>query len=857
MAIGVGTILQFVLGVVLIATGNYVAGGMMIAGALFSAAAVMMAPETKRGNESKSPSYGFGSYQNPAKGGTIQVTYSYRGHKVAPTWTQAFITPKSLQDDDDDFGRVVSERGQALSGLMVVGEGPVIAIENIKFNGENAFTKWEDVAPAESPNGSRKKFTFPHKRVRIDGFVVSLNGTALGWIFGRTSIKVGRGDGIKSVWKMVLPSDLVAEYEIRFYTRDPTSSTQFQQYELVPGNNLGILPRAWLVGAKTLYVNTQVPYPANTDLWISFGARKTQGVSFAKNSDGKVEVTFTTAPPTAAKITATYEVANFPGLTIHKRLGTAGQLNIPGFDLIRNSYGISTELTSSAVSKDTVAEVDDVWFNIVSDAAGMTRYDDEGGHHDIAAQFTIEIKRKTSSGTNSFNSYVQIPDPGGARNTNSSYVPNKSAQEHEVWGDTLAMKAWAFSVKGLIDRLVERNPGNSLYQKWQSDFIRAKYTFRLKRVNAIKAETNNLFSDRVFLSDYVEILNLFLNYPNSVLLAFHALGTAKLNGNAPNVTCEVRGLAEVQHFTGTGVWVEDVASQSNPIWAAVDYITNKRYGHGTLYTKAANIDTASAKIVADWHDELISRGGGSTDTEARARLDINLDVQRGCMETVQQILMPHRAWAVLHGNVWYFFKDDKVTLSACTVVNDYADPTTPTAKRTLVLEHETVAAKPTDVRVKFYDETADWNEQEVQATIESLASEPRQTFTFDARGITRQSEAIRLAVFLFIQLRNGGKKAVIGLNPAAWDCFVADVIRLKSSRIGLDSYMRLFKMDSNSKDFYVRAELAEYVPDAYEFNPAGVLISVSIQSPTVALGAPASAPVYTPPSPPPMGSRSN
>lgn len=886
--------LEIIVGVVLLIYGQPEGLGLILAG-VATAAAIIFHPDTTAATDpTKSPSYGFGSFDNPVKGDTpITVTYSYLGHKLAPTWVQAFVSPRG--QESSDFGKVLRAGGQGLSGLMVCGEGAVLGPEWIKINDEDLWTSFVNKSPNESPNGSRTLFTMQHRYIMTetvdvrkysvnisvvggkfhrttgsfttegyrvgdvifaDGFNAAANngdftvlvvstsdltvqpatntsltaestnanvrvGYKMGWTEVGAADLLGTGNGVQNIFSFPLPVTINDDHRIQFFTQNP-NRTDAANFEL--DETTDFFPRAWLVSPTRMLVNTQQPYPNGTMLWMRYRKRITNGVAISKNSDGQVELKFGAAPASTMKIAASYNRSNFPGFKYEFRPGTRHQLSIPGFDSIRNSYLVGASLAYNVPEPRTTRDpVDDIVLLIDSGPGGMIQYDTQlGGSGPISAFFKIQLQLATPTGTNIYNTPQYLSDPSGKRGS-------KGPQEFEIWGETESQIFDAFSIRGLLKRFFDANPTSVTAKRMLDEFVRARYTVTVIRSNKELGQTDGSYVDEIVWTSMREEIYEFLNYSGSAMLGFHGLAGPKLNGNAPNITMKLKGRSDVEKWTGAG-WVAAPENQSNRVWATIDLLTNRRFGCGDVYTKAANIDTTSALLAANFLDESVPKQSGSLDTEVRSRLDINLDVRRSPMEHVRTILSPGRVFAVLRGEVWHFVIDKEVTLKnsigedVVTVVYDDTKLGR-TAKNTLQLTRDSIARSPSQVQVMFLDEDQNWDQKEVWTTVNDSNPGPLRIERAQGYGITRVTEINRYAKFLYTALRQSGPRLNVAIGPLALDWGAGKVFRIISERANVDGYWRVSKITFNTKDFFIQAECRPYDPLMYSQggSPATIL----------------------------------
>ena len=131
-------------------------------------------------DETQSVVYGYRQYTNPVKANAVRpVIYSVDGIRTAPIWTQAWVTP--IGHDDAEEARTQSRKGQRLSGVLTVAEGPIVGMLNLRFNDEFVFEAREDYAVGTG-NGSKRTFVIKPSRIDMDSVRVYVAEELKGWL---------------------------------------------------------------------------------------------------------------------------------------------------------------------------------------------------------------------------------------------------------------------------------------------------------------------------------------------------------------------------------------------------------------------------------------------------------------------------------------------------------------------------------------------------------------------------------------------------------------------------------------------------------------------------------------------------
>lgn len=809
--------LKIITGVVLIVTGILLApftGGASLsltAYGLNLVAGVIFAPKEPKTLQQDSPTYGFRGFSNPVVGDSaIPVVYSNDtsidtpGHKLAPIYVAAATTPRGYEDYD--FAKALKARGQSVSMLLAVAEGPIIGLEDIRLNDEPVFQKHVNVKPAEKANGTRKTFTITGRRIMVDTFEVSVAGTAKGWIRATREEQV-------AVYRSTSPDDSawalsLQDYDGGLQVIDDTRECVYylgavrnSSTRLSSTSQYGI--NAWMSDdRRTLYMNLGHPLPQGTSLWVDLPIKRTVGFRILRADDGQsVTLSFDTAPASGAEILVSYLRKVMPGVRADWRNGAAHQLAMAGHDAIRKTESKGVEITSSSSSMTTTTECDDVVIDIASQGE-FTAYDNkDGGRSPVNAQIRIEWKLASEADS----AYRKLRDP-------SETATSKTLYEFRLGGDSTSTINWSLSVRELLRRWVEDHPGDKTAAAELLLWTRNRYTVRVTRTNAIQNATSTYVRDRI---DWVSITTTIeerLSYPGTAMLSIHGVGSERLQGSLPRVTARVIGLRDVEAYVN-GAWTKGEAYQTNRVWAAIDFITARRYGGGEQFTKAANIDTTSAVTAAAWCEETVKADGVD---ETRSLLSYVADTRQPLMEQVRAILAPAQIIPIMEGNVWKFVIDKPVDLT--TVSTIYCDGTDGKVLRaTANIAHQEITSEATELQITYLDRHEDFQRREVWVAPKTPATN-RRVERATAFGVDRASEARRYAEFLHSKMTNQGLQVSWAMIPHGLPFEAGDVVRLISTRLGLDLYVRILRWTlrgTQGKQLYIECAGAQYVPAAY------------------------------------------
>lgn len=130
-----------------------------------------------------------------------------------------------------------------------------------------------------------------------------------------------------------------------------------------------------------------------------------------------------------------------------------------------------------------------------------------------------------------------------------------------------------------------------------------QYDIRVRRTSA--ETTSPRESDQIRREAVNEITNDQFSYPNTALLGLSAIATNQLSGGLPTVTVVVSGV-KVKVFSNVNQYA--IQFTQSPAWAALDLLTNERYGGGRFVwpteTKTGTVDVTNGQATVVGHGTL-------------------------------------------------------------------------------------------------------------------------------------------------------------------------------------------------------------------------------------------------------------
>ncbi len=818
---------QIALGVLIsIIPGGAVHGIPLIIGGVATIAASLILPDVSEAtDEAQSPVYGYRPFSNPSKAGAVHpVIYSVNGVRTAPIWTQAWITP--IGHSDEEAAKTQSRKGQRMSGVLTVCEGPIVRMDNLQFNDDHVWDVFTE-HDLGTGNGSNKTFRINASRVDMESvrvYVGALQDTLKGWIVEEVIEPVATGNGSRSVYSFESSQGVFdATKTFKFYSENPTNRPDAELYALstAVSSLTEMVPTMQLMSPTRMVINTQIPLAFGKVLWVKFWRRRLEGIQIVRADDGDTKIIFDSAPASLAVLTVDFRRSMFAGLSVEERMGTPFDAPLRGAHDIKNSYRIEEETRFGVATTYQMRDAaDNVIFVWASGANGMNRLNLlKGGRSGSYAQLTIEARLIVSSGTSIWNTWQRIPDPRGKLKRHGH---KKLADEFELMGDSLSEIFWGLNIRELLEKYHDKHPNNAGGRKRLNDFVRGRYEFRVQR-SSRKGVTDSktAFTDTIILSQAKEVIDEFLSQPGRAKIKFENLRSRRVGGRVPGVKVDVVGIANCVRWDDTldvPDWVEDEASQGNRVWAMVNFITNKNYGGGD-HSTLADIDTASAKVVADILDENVRISEDDEGGEVRCQLDAVLDTRRVLLDWMKRLAIPGRVFVYQQGNTWKFVYDGDVDLldaDGVDLVPVIYDSTIAgrTKKKSAKLGRPETHTIPTSLEIDYLRRDDDFRQKQVRVQLQDSHTEVVRHARADGFGITRQTELVRYANWKFARLRASGMNLAIGVSPQAMRLEAGDVFRFISARIGIDGWWRVFETVFGSDTFYVQIDGRQYDPES-------------------------------------------
>jgi hypothetical protein len=750
-----------------------------------SSIAVTLDPPKIRKDERRTGGkhFAFDQYQNPVGEAAIPIVYGK--HKVAPVFTQAYLTPIDEAGELIGGEGAVPSKDQALTLQCVVGEGPLPKdwINEIRVNDQPLF---ETITGEKigTGNNSKTKFVFNRRFIQRTSIKLYLDGVQKTLVDARTRVhphNVAVANGNKKNFEHIEEdNDTRIDYDsitVKFHQFDVVGGQQQTTSSLIEPD---ITYKIDAKNERKFVVKFDKKPAKGTNISVAYTYTGTEdGFTLNRKKNGEVKVIIDTAP--AAGVVLTYDgiVENFPNVSIESRRGEIDQPPIAGLNQVRNTFSVGDELLQGqAITYQAKQKVDDLTLTL-SALQGMIIHRtgrDSGRTNSVSALITVDYRVIGDT------HWINLPIASG------------EGTEFQLKGHTEAVKRWEIS---LLATLKSAHEKGAVTDKVLEAFGRAKYEVRLVRTDNVKAGAGGNNRDKIWFQFATETQHEILSYPGVAYFVLKAVAAEKLQGSVPQVTGVFKGREVKNLDTGVTEWTQ------NPAWCIADLLTNTRYGAGVA---EADLITQDWIDWAAYCDETVELEDGTT--EARCQLDVVIDNARPPLAWVKDLAFTAFAVPVLKGKKWGIYID---RARAVDKTYTYTGATSNTAFESLKTGIETREKSPTEIEIAFNNRDDDEYEHQELLIPPATRSGPRMKQSIAVNGCTRKSQAVRIGthVLLSTQLQ----KYVVDFEamPDGALSEAGDVILVKSEIGGWPSgkKFRVLKV-AFTHDLKVRMSCREY-----------------------------------------------
>lgn len=268
------------------------------------------------------------------------------------------------------------------------------------------------------------------------------------------------------------------------------------------------------------------------------------------------------------------------------------------------------------------------------------------------------------------------------------------------------------------------------------------WTIRLRKITA---DANSAkIGDTMTLQSFTEVIDAKLRYPNTALL-YIEFDSSQFNGSIPQISCEPRGRVirvpdtydpETRTYSGTWTGAFKWAWTDNPAWIFYDLVVTDRFGLGNRLT-AANIDKWTLYQVAQYCDQSVPDGKGSSGTEPRYTCNVYIQDRNDAYTVL-------RDFAAIFRGMTYWGDDQIVALADMPRDVDFTYTHANVVDGKFVYSSSTTKSRYTNALVSWSDPANGYADaMEPVFEQELVARYGFNQLEITAIGCTRQSEANR------------------------------------------------------------------------------------------------------------------
>ncbi len=379
---------------------------------------------------------------------------------------------------------------------------------------------------------------------------------------------------------------------------------------------------------------------------------------------------------------------NFSKIEVDWRVGNPGQSVITGFNVVRNTYDLAVDLSTSHATTPyvyTTADEVDAFEVLLTLPAGISHADNEKGIQKNTTRYKLEFRK--------------LGDPTWI---NADYNPGDSH------GACRRLSANVRASRLETRRIAKLADGSPLPV--------GRYEIRLQWISAdhTDADTDTW---QIFLTGINEEIQESRNYEGEALLAIRGLATDQLNGPVPTITSVWRGALVEKYttaggFSGESFGVGDFAPQGrNVFWQALWLMLNTKIGAGHTIG-LSGVDLASfesAAPEADTSEHVVTDTGDEFD-EPRHQFDAYIDSDEEAVDLIARMLSTARGVLIFSGNKWRVSVDRPGPITQ--VFGSGSMQTTgepPDEEPTFQLQYKSERHEVNCFEATFDDATADWD----------------------------------------------------------------------------------------------------------------------------------------------------
>lgn len=262
---------------------------------------------------------------------------------------------------------------------------------------------------------------------------------------------------------------------------------------------------------------------------------------------------------------------------------------------------------------------------------------------------------------------------------------------------------------------------------------------------------------------------------NLAYVALTLTASDNLKGGNPTITAIAQGLI-IETWQG-GVWNTMKVYSNNPVACVRDFLLNTRYGLGI---PKANLSDASFGEASDYCDQLVDGPNGK---ETRYTLNYIIDGQRPAQDVLNDLLATFSGFLVYSGNLIKLRVEKIETITqyfgdgSTTKTNASFDPGN-IVRDSFGWNMATLDDRPNRIRVQWVDPGQNYVKVYTQVEDRIDQDDRNTVITKDISmlGITRQSQASRMAKLIMAITKYAGLQVNFAARLESVHCEVGDVV---------------------------------------------------------------------------------
>lgn len=488
-------------------------------------------------------------------------------------------------------------------------------------------------------------------------------------------------------------------------------------------------------------------------------------------------------------------ITSYQGVTWDYRLGTNNQTSIPGFDKTHTYFTDVRKVIPAGTTYTTEGENLNE-FRVQLQCPQLFALDGEGNPVNNTVVYRIYYRINTPQDSNPWTLFSPL-----TTYVNPSWTAWKANQRASIGDYDASYNCWwAPTGTGertpwyIVENWFNRNPEPPYYvtnpipdltiSGASKSAVRVSTTvpnlpdgrYDIKVVRMSAEQTDFRTGSDLYLEGFDEITYHDLSYPNTALLSLKILATDQLSGGLPNILVKIRGrkvrvpkvtcrgnlqiynkcywdsdqscYIAPTSYSGDNTCVVDTTVANwplqwtqDPVWCLVDFLTNKRFGLGDYITDSI-VNWTDALVAAKYADMMVDDLSGLGITEKRFLCDGVWDTSEDGFKAIIEFCKIFRAWAIWSEGTIKFIVDKAGSPVQLFNMSNIVAGSFSTA-------FASITSIPNLIEIQFADKNNDYKTtmREIVDQVAWTAGDPRNKYSINFKGITRQSQAVREGKF--------------------------------------------------------------------------------------------------------------